>query len=388
MNGLFGWTRDGASARSSRRGRAIGLSIGLLYLLPNFVQSFGFPAHRAVLALLGLAAFVAAYLGLGLIRNNFTDPLPIWAWPLLVVFVLLTAGLPFAFHDWIGLPIYLSVICAVVLPTRAAVWSPFAAAALAYGQMVLLDAPTGAVMTVTVTALSIGLMMLGFRRSRSLVLELQEARGEVARLAATEERLRIARDLHDLLGHSLSLIVLKSELARRIAERDPAKTVGEINDIESVARQALADVREAVSGYRQRSLAEELDSARAVLSAAGIEPVVRTSGTPLPDLVDGLFGWALREGVTNVVRHARASRCTITIARDGGDATLELCDDGLGDGSHVPGNGLTGLTERIAAAGGTVESGPRPAGGFRLAVRAPLRPAAVAEPERSVESRA
>lgn len=373
MTGIFGWTSDGASTRSSRRGRALGLSVGLLYLLPVARGISDYPAHKLVLAALGLIAFVATYIGVGLIRNSFAQRLTARDWTALGVLILLTMALPLAFgNDWIGLPVYLGVICAIFLPTRLAPWGVLASSALAYALSELTDASAAGTMTVSVTALAIGLMMLGFRHSRMLVEQLQEARGEVARLAATEERLRIARDLHDLLGHSLSLIVLKSELARRIAERDPAKTIGEINDIESVARQALADVREAVSGYRQRNLAEELDSARAVLAAAGVQPTVRTAGTPLPDVIDGLFGWAVREGVTNVVRHARATRCTLVIARDGKDATLELSDDGLTKVAYEPGNGLTGLTERIAAAGGTVSSGPRPGGGFRLAVRVPL----------------
>ncbi|GLZ02885.1 hypothetical protein Acsp03_03520 [Actinomadura sp. NBRC 104412] len=109
-----------------------------------------------------------------------------------------------------------------------------------------------------------------------------------------------------------------------------------------------------------------------MLTAAGVEPTVRTSGTPLPETVDGLFGWAVREGVTNVVRHSRASHCKITVAREGDRATLEIRDDGTPPDTFVPGNGLTGLSERLAGAGGSVDAGPLPGGGFRLAIRAPL----------------
>jgi two-component system, NarL family, sensor histidine kinase DesK len=183
---------------------------------------------------------------------------------------------------------------------------------------------------------------------------------------------RIARDLHDLLGHSLSLIVLKSELARRLADRDPARAVTEIGDIESVARSSLADVREAISGYRRRDLGEELDGARAVLAAAGVDTTVRMAGAPLPEAADGVFGWAVRESVTNVIRHARASRCVIEVRRDSDEAVLEVRDNGRAKRKHVPGNGLNGLSERVAAEGGTMESGPLPGGGFRVAVRVPV----------------
>ncbi|WP_160821390.1 sensor histidine kinase [Actinomadura sp. J1-007] len=258
---------------------------------------------------------------------------------------------------------------------------PVGAAALAQGA--LIDGARGALPMITLTTVSLGLFMFGFRHARTLVQQLREARGEVARLAAADERLRIARDLHDLLGQSLSLIVLKSELARRVAGRDPARALDELGDIESVARQSLADVRAAISGYRRRDLAEELDGARGVLAAAEIGTTVRTCATPLPEEVDGLFAWAVREGVTNAVRHSRAAHVTITVARSGGAAALDVVDDGCagaaGAGPFAPGNGLTGLTERVAAAGGTVEAGPREGGGFRLAVRVPLgRPAEVA----------
>src|SRR3954451_24815306 len=134
-----------------------------------------------------------------------------------------------------------------------------------------IGAPGGTTALLTFETLTIGLLMLAFRTSRILVVQLREARGEVARLAANEERLRISRDLHDLLGHTLSLIVLKSEVASRLADRDPVRSLAEVDDIQAVARQALADVREAISGYRQRNLTDELQNARNILAAADIE---------------------------------------------------------------------------------------------------------------------
>jgi two-component system sensor histidine kinase DesK len=164
--------------------------------------------------------------------------------------------------------------------------------------------------------------------------------------------------------------VLKSELAGRLAERSP-QVRQEIADIESVARKALVEVREAVTGYRQRSLPEELDSARVVLAAAGVQAEVRVSGTPLPDLLDGLFGWSVREGTTNVVRHARATRCEIKVTFDGRRATLEIVDNGRGgDGPYETGSGLSGLGERVSGAGGSLRAAPT-AGGFLLRVQVP-----------------
>jgi len=234
-------------------------------------------------------------------------------------------------------------------------------------------------LTIVITTGTMGLFMTAFRNSRMLNVELQLARAEVARLAATEERLRIARDLHDLLGHSLSVIVLKAEVARRLGEQDVDRALAEVTDIESVARQALNDVRATVSRFRRRNLTEELDNARAVLTAAGVEPVIRTSGTPLPDVTDGLLGWAVREGVTNIVRHAHATCCEISVRQDRSSAVLEITDDGAATLDFTAGNGLTGLTERVQASGGSVTAARRPEGGFRLMVRTPLQ-AAVESP--------
>ncbi|MER6984527.1 histidine kinase, partial [Streptomyces carpinensis] len=146
------------------------------------------------------------------------------------------------------------------------------------------------------------------------VRELRAAREELALRAVEEERLRFSRDLHDLLGHTLSVIVVKSEAARRLAPRDMGAALTQITDIESVGRQALTEIREAVTGYREGSLSTELDRARSALTAAGIEPVVRRSGPPLTPQTEALLGWVVREAVTNAVRHSGANRCEITVA--------------------------------------------------------------------------
>ncbi|MGW4415833.1 histidine kinase [Streptomyces misionensis] len=215
------------------------------------------------------------------------------------------------------------------------------------------------------------------------VRELRAAREELARRAVAEERLRFSCDLHDLLGHTLSVIVVKSEAARRLAPRDLAAALGQITDIESVGRQALTEIREAVTGYREGGLATELDRARSALSAAGVEPVVRRSGTPLAPGTEALLGWVVREAVTNVVRHSAASRCEITVSGGAERVRLTVADDGPAKPSAPgTGTGLKGLTERLAAAGGTLTAGASPRGGFTVTAELPavaeeLRPTAV-----------
>ena len=202
--------------------------------------------------------------------------------------------------------------------------------------------------------------------------QLSQAREQIARLAVGEERLRFARDLHDLLGHSLSVIALKSELAGRLIKNTPGLAAHEIEDIEKVARDALREVREAVTGYRQPTLAAELAGAHEVLTAAGIEYHVDHDRVPLPPAVEAVLAWTVREGVTNVMRHSQAKRCSVRIINKDGHATAEVIDDGRG-GTPEAGSGLRGLEERVRERGGTLIAEPLPHEGFRLRVTMPLR---------------
>lgn len=192
---------------------------------------------------------------------------------------------------------------------------------------------------------------------------LSEARAEVARLASEAERSRIGRDLHDLLGHSLTVITVKSALARRLAASDSPRAEQEIAEVEKLSRQALTDARAAVSGYRDVTLAGELARGRELLRAAGVVADLPTATDMVAGAHDELFGWILREGLTNVVRHARATRCTVTLS----SSRVEIRDDGVG-GSAASGNGLTGLRERVAAVGGSVHAEPLSPRGWRLRV--------------------
>ncbi|MFG2866650.1 sensor histidine kinase [Streptomyces sp. NPDC048338] len=204
------------------------------------------------------------------------------------------------------------------------------------------------------------------------VKELRRTKEELARAAVEKERLRFSRDLHDLLGHTLSVIVVKSEAARRLAPRDIDAALAQVSDIEFVGRQALTEIREAVTGYREGSLATELDRARDALSSAGIEPVVRQSGPPLAPQTEALLSWVVRESATNAVRHSRATRCEIDVGGTTERVRLTVTDDGRGADGSATGSGLTGLRERVASAGGTLESGPAPRGGFRVTAELPV----------------
>ncbi|MER7577291.1 histidine kinase [Streptomyces sp. NPDC126514] len=205
------------------------------------------------------------------------------------------------------------------------------------------------------------------------VRELRAAREELARRAVEEERLRFSRDLHDLLGHTLSVIVVKSEAARRLAGRDVDAALSQITDIESVGRQALTEIREAVTGYRTGSLDADLDRACSALTAAGIAVTVDRSGPPLTPRSEALLGWVVREAATNTVRHSGAARCAITVSGGQGSVRLTVSDDGHGDlDAGVGGTGLLGLRERLAAAGGSLGAGRSEGGGFLVTAELPV----------------
>jgi two-component system, NarL family, sensor histidine kinase DesK len=222
------------------------------------------------------------------------------------------------------------------------------------------------------TVVAIGAMMAAFGRQIRVNRELRAARDDLARLAVTEERLRIARDLHDLLGHTLSVISLKSELAAKLVHRDPARAASELGEVQAVTRQALTEVREAVHAYRGLALDDALDGARSALTAAGIELRLDRSQAALPPEVSAVLAWAVREGTTNVVRHSGARTCSIHVTATDTTAAVEVEDDGSGGQPGFAGSGLAGLAERAAGLRGRLEAGTRPEGGFRLRLSVPL----------------
>jgi two-component system sensor histidine kinase DesK len=181
-------------------------------------------------------------------------------------------------------------------------------------------------------------------------IALVSAQEEIAELAVENERNRFARDLHDILGHSLTVITVKAELANKLLDVDTERARAELADLERLSRGALADVRRAVSGYREIDLPGEIARARTALAAAEIEAVLPNSVDDVPSERRELFAWTIREGVTNVIRHSHASHCTVVLQRD----SVEVRDDGVGPDVPGTGHGLTGLRERARALNGTV----------------------------------
>jgi two-component system, NarL family, sensor histidine kinase DesK len=219
----------------------------------------------------------------------------------------------------------------------------------------------------------VALSVFAAARAVQANLALAAARAELASMAAENERIRIARDLHDLLGHSLTTITVKAGLACRLGEADHARAVQEMAEVEALSRQTLADVRAAVANYRDVSLAGELATGRELLRAAGVNADLPRAIDLVSPAHQELFGWVVREGLTNVVRHAHASSCAVRLA----SSWVEIVDDGVGTaGVTEHGNGLSGLRERVAAAGGVVEAGPLKPRGWRLLVS--LAPAGTA----------
>jgi two-component system, NarL family, sensor histidine kinase DesK len=211
------------------------------------------------------------------------------------------------------------------------------------------------------------LLVHAFSRTATANQQLREARAEVAKLASEAERNRIARDLHDLLGHSLTAITVKSSLARRLAIGAPPAALAEMESVEQLTRQALADVRAAVSGYGDVTLAGELARGRELLRAVGVVADLPTAYDSVPSERQELFGWVVREGLTNVVRHARASQCTVALTA----SSVEVRDNGVG-GPGGGGSGLDGLRARVAGAGGVLTAGPTRPCGWSLRVEAPV----------------
>jgi two-component system, NarL family, sensor histidine kinase DesK len=235
-----------------------------------------------------------------------------------------------------------------------------------------------ALVSVVISAL-IGAITIQARAKEAGDAKLRMAQEEVERLAKLAERERIARDLHDLLGHTLSVVVLKSELAQKVMEREPQRARQEIAEVERIARQGLADVRQAVTGYRSSGLTAEIEHVGETLTAAGIDTTIEARAVHLAPAQETALSLALREAATNVIRHAAATKCHIRFYAKDGSALMEVQDDGRG-GDAPFGNGLNGMRERIHALGGMLQRLPSEAAakegeiahGTRLMISLPL----------------
>jgi two-component system sensor histidine kinase DesK len=324
-----------------------------------------------LLGLVGVFGFVIAYMTFfwyARSRNMARVPTPLG---LQLTFIATLLGLASLMLPAAGVTsltslVFVEALGMMVLPLRVGV--ALGAALLAVAELMLHTIPgwkdDGSYGLSIVLG---GLAVFGIRRAMLRSIELSAARKDFAELAVQEERGRFARDLHDILGHSLTVITVKAELAGRLIEANPDRAAAEVADVERLARAALADVRAAVAGYRELSLAGELVSARSALQAAEIKADLPTVVDEVPEANRELFAWVVREGVTNVIRHSGAKKCTIKLdARQ-----VEVLDDGKGPtpGGGASGHGLVGLRERADQVGASLQIGTAPGGGFRLAVR-------------------
>ncbi|MDQ3913699.1 MAG: sensor histidine kinase [Actinomycetota bacterium] len=367
-----------------RGGRLFGPVFGLLWLAyPIYAILTSNPSlEQLVFAVAGTALFAGIFLWLLWLHEPLQATTEasevrkrraaVVSLAVLTLVLVLVCG-----DEWLILFIHTSIAAGLMLPGRDAYVAITGVAILmiALGRAAGWEWPSIGQFVLIVGAL--GLWTSVFARQIATVAELRAAREEIARLAVAEERLRFARDLHDLLGHSLSLITLKSELARRLLPTAPEKAKAEVRDIEGVARRALREVREAVTSYRQPTLEGELAGAREMLEAAGIACWIENKVNVLPNTMDAVLAWTVREGVTNVIRHSHAGRCEIRVTQDSEEIHAEITDDGHGSRSRdegaIAGSGLSGLAERVTASGGDFEAGSLPGGGFRLRVSLPLR---------------
>ncbi|HLT43677.1 MAG TPA: sensor histidine kinase [Luteimonas sp.] len=342
-----------------------------VFLTPAFAGgASGFSARWAWLTLLSYPLFLALYVG-----SVFAAPWRAYACALAMIVLCLVllpwypSGLSYFVFGCVmlqprrgrGLAGYLGVLVllnAVLIgyalwigyPWQALVWMP------------------------TVTAI-VGVLVTFERFNQERDAALRLSHDEVRRLASLAERERIGRDLHDLLGHTLSMVALKSDLAGRLLARDPAAAHREIGEVSRVAREALSQVRRAVSGIRAAGIAAELASARLLLETDGIAFDYRfedgLGAGALPAGVESALAMTVREAATNIQRHARARRAEASFGMEDGDAVLRIVDDGRG-GAIVPGNGLAGMRERIEGLRGRLRIGPGQDGGTTIEARVPL----------------
>jgi two-component system sensor histidine kinase DesK len=355
------------------------------------------PLLRHGLVIGGAALFVAAYVGMVMAWRS--DRVARLSRALFAVLLAVATGLTLLQgSSWGFLFTYCAACAALVSPEGAGFYAVATCSLLAGVASAIGGADGGTVVSYVASAAGIGMLMLVMADLRLRNAQLSEARAELAQMAVAQERERFARDLHDLLGHSLSVITLKAELAGRMLSdgvREPFgeasalnQAATEIREVEQVARTALGEARDAVSGYRQPTLEGELAGARMALSAAGIQADVEQSRVPLEPALEAVLAWAVREGATNVIRHSGARHCTLRVSASLTDAGVEVIDDGAGgaasgaesngtpdsvvNGQRQGGHGIDGLAERARLVHGTIETGSLDAGGYRLAVTVPV----------------
>jgi two-component system, NarL family, sensor histidine kinase DesK len=355
------------AGRNAPRWRLYG-AFWLVFLADAVVQVItrDQPVLLKVLGLVGIATFCVAYILVPpyLLQGRLPDRYrPVYV---VAMFGLATALLPLTGQAGLSMYVYVAVVSITLLDTRPALAVVAGLLVLAPALQLLVPSWPNtfwiALPIATASAAVFGIVGLIQRN-----IDLADAHEQLKEMAVEQERARFARDLHDLLGHSLSVITVKSELARRVMASDPDRAAAEVADIERLSREALADVRATVAGYRGVTLAAEISSARSALAAAGVHADLPGAVDDVPGDRRELFGWVLREGVTNVVRHSDASRVRVSVSAH----SVEIVDDGTVAATSADGSGLAGLRERLADVGGRLDAGPVDGGGFRLYAEVP-----------------
>ncbi|HEY1918859.1 MAG TPA: sensor histidine kinase [Streptosporangiaceae bacterium] len=379
-------------------------TVWLIYLVPAVADLFGH--HHSPLWIAGglviTVAFCVIYSRMLYTWDRPTRIRTGWLWA--ACFALAVVACLVYGSDWVTLWIYVSSATGFLVPVRSrAIRAVFGVMCCFLVMCWITHANSGIFLGDLLPVLLLGVVMSGFRMQMILMQELQRARDEVVKLAASEERLRLARDMHDLTGQSLSMVTLKSELVAKLLTRLPAsperdRALGEVTEISQVSRQTLHDIREAVSGYRRPTLAVEIITARTALEAASIDldddpSLTLQSGTFDAD-AEAALAWCLREATTNVIRHSGATTCKVRLRRHDGEISLEVSDDGQGlplsatgiadtvDTAATPagaGSGLHGMSERLTALGGRLAIGHAKTvgndrGGLRLVATVPESP--------------
>ncbi|MEU3400984.1 sensor histidine kinase [Streptomyces filamentosus] len=291
---------------------------------------------------------------------------------------------PFAVYGaaWLGMPGFLAASSLLVLRTALG-WLAFGTVLVTTGLVQFaVGYGMGELAYNCVSTVLTGLVVYGLSRLADLIREVQTAREELARLAITQERLRFARDLHDLLGYSLSTITLKCELTSRLVRLDPERAETEITEILQTARQALADVRAVASSYLHMSLRREIGSAESLLETIGIRTEIRVDVELSAGQVDTVLATVLREGITNVLQHSKAQHCVIEATGTGTHVRISVANDGVGAERSTlhavdrrgGGSGLMNLITRVEALDGRLTAGVREDGWYQLAAEVPLPP--------------
>lgn len=327
----------------------------LVFLLPTLADGFhhlhqlsGLAGFLATLAFMGCYVAVFVFARHHLLTTGGQPPLPRAVAAVGVLLALAVVMVGTLGENATAAAVFVGTTGVLLLPLYAAI--PLDVVIVAAVVVVGLERHWSAQGGVALGTFLGSLAVFGMRTVVARNLQLDVAHRENTRLAVDNERNRFARDLHDILGHSLTVITVKAELAQRLLDVDLERTRAELADLERLSRDALADIRRAVEGYRELTLPGELARARAALTSAEITPRIPGSTDTVPTELRELFAWAVREGVTNVIRYSGAKRCDIVLTED----CVEIRDDGRGPGASREGSGLTGLRERAAAVGAVV----------------------------------